>query len=108
ELLNLNDLIANLEKMLRRLIGEDVVLVTDLAPDLWRVKADPGQIEQVLLNLAVNSRDAMQQGGRLTITTANAILDPDLLRINGPSQSGDAVLLSVHDTGCGMDEITRA
>ena len=108
ELLNLNDLIANLEKMLRRLIGEDVVLVTDLAPDLWRVKADPGQIEQVLLNLAVNSRDAMQQGGRLTITTANAILDPDLLRINGPSRSGDAVLLSVQDTGCGMDEITRA
>jgi two-component system cell cycle sensor histidine kinase/response regulator CckA len=108
ELLNLNDLIANLEKMLRRLIGEDIVLVTDLAPDLWLVKADPGQIEQVLLNLAVNSRDAMQQGGRLTITTANAVLDHDLLRINGPSRSGDAVLLSVQDTGCGMDEITRA
>jgi len=108
ELLNLNDLIANLEKMLRRLIGEDIVLVTDLASDLWRVKADPGQIEQVLLNLAVNSRDAMPQGGRLTITTANAVLDQDLLRINGQSRSGDAVLLSVHDTGCGMDEVTRA
>jgi CheY-like chemotaxis protein len=108
ELLSLNDLIANLEKMLRRLIGEDIVLVTDLAPDLWRVKADPGQIEQVLLNMAVNSRDAMPQGGRLTISTANAVLDHHLLRINGQARSGDAVLLSVHDTGCGMDELTRA
>jgi PAS domain S-box-containing protein len=108
EVLNLSELVANLEKMLRRLIGEDIVLVTDLAPHLWLVKADPGQIEQVILNLAVNSRDAMPQGGKLSITTANAVLDAELSLASLPCRSGDYVLLSVHDTGSGMDEITRA
>jgi len=108
EVLNLNDLVANLEKMLRRLIGEDIDLVTDLTSDLWLVKADPGQIEQVLLNLAVNSRDAMPQGGKLTITTGNALLDVDPSRVNLQPRAVDYVLLSVQDTGCGMDESTRA
>jgi PAS domain S-box-containing protein len=107
EVLSLNDLIANLEKMLRRLIGEDIDLVTDLAADLWLVKADPGQIEQVLLNLAVNSRDAMPQGGRLTIATGNALLEVDPTRVNTASRPVDHVLVSVQDTGCGMDEATR-
>src|SRR5205807_2246829 len=102
EVLNLNDLIANLEKMLRRLIGEDLDLVTDLAADLWLVKADPGQIEQVLLNLAVNSRDAMPQGGRLTIATGNALLDVDPSRLILKRHTVDYVLLSVQDTCCGM------
>jgi len=107
EVLNLNDLVANLEKMLRRLIGEDIDLDTDLAADLWLVKADPGQIEQVLLNLAVNSRDAMPQGGKLTIATGNALFDVDPTRVNSQSRPVDYVLLSVQDTGCGMDDSTQ-
>jgi len=108
EVLDLNYLITNLQKMLRRLIGEDVNLTTDLAPELWRVKADPGQIEQVLLNLAVNSRDAMPQGGRLSISTANAVLGADCPGVSSLFHPGDFVMLAVEDTGCGMDETTQS
>jgi len=108
EILDLNSLITNLQKMLRRLIGEDIDLTTDLTPDLWLVKADPGQIEQVLLNLAVNSRDAMPQGGRLSISTANTVLEADFTRAGPHIQSGDFVMLAVQDTGCGMDDATQS
>jgi PAS domain S-box-containing protein len=108
EVLDLNNLIVNVQKMLRRLIGEDIDLSTDLAPDLWLVKADPGQIEQVLLNLAVNSRDAMPQGGRMTISTANTFLGADFTSVNSLFQPGDFVMLAVEDSGCGMDETTRS
>jgi len=105
---NLNDLVSNIETILRRLIGDDVALFTNLGPHLGRVKADPGQIEQVIMNLCVNARDAMPQGGSLTIETAMTELDdpcscevPDL-------RLGRYVLLSVTDTGSGMDQATQA
>ncbi|PYV11623.1 MAG: hybrid sensor histidine kinase/response regulator [Acidobacteria bacterium] len=102
QVLDLNDVVGNVEKMLRRLIGEDVELATLQAPNLGRVKADPGQIEQVLMNLAVNARDAMPHGGKLTIETANVILDENF----GPGpvhvKPGPYVKLKVCDTGCGM------
>jgi CheY-like chemotaxis protein len=94
--------------MLRRLLGEDVELVTYLEPNLDRVRADPGQLEQVILNLAVNARDAMPQGGRLTLRTGNVVPDEALLRAHPEMHRGPHVLLTVSDTGCGMDEPTRA
>jgi two-component system, cell cycle sensor histidine kinase and response regulator CckA len=106
-LVNLNELIVNLNKMLRRLIGEDIKLVTQTAPDLGQIKADPGQIEQVLLNLVVNARDAMPDGGTLTIRTNNATLDEGYARRHLVTP-GDYVLVSVSDTGAGMtDEVKR-
>jgi PAS domain S-box-containing protein len=100
---NLNALVAETEKMLRRVIGEDVELQTQLAPDLHSVRADPGQVEQILVNLAVNARDAMPTGGRLTLTTANVVLDDAAVRDFPDVQPGPHVLLAVGDTGCGMD-----
>ena len=107
KVLNLNAVVAGVGAMLRRLIGEDVDLTCTTAPALWRVKADPSQVEQVLVNLAVNARDAMPGGGRLTIETANVELDEGYSRLQSEVRSGQYVLLAVKDTGCGMDEATR-
>jgi PAS domain S-box-containing protein len=106
--LNLNTVVTETDKMLRRLIGEDVRLTTTLASKLWAVQADPGQVEQVLLNLAVNARDAMPRGGRLTIETRNLELDDTYLRDHADARAGPHVVLSVTDTGCGMPPEVRA
>jgi PAS domain S-box-containing protein len=103
----LNDIGSNLEKMLRRVIGEDVELVTQYAAALGTVMADPGQIEQIIVNLAVNARDAMPQGGRLTIETANVRLDEAYAASHSGVVPGEYVRLSVRDTGTGMDAETK-
>src|SRR5881398_2278731 len=107
KVLDVNAIVANMDKMLRRLLGEDVALVTHLAADLGPVSADPGQLEQVLLNLAVNARDARPQGGRLTIATANVRLTEEYAERHHRLPPGHYVLLAVSDTGVGMDEATQ-
>src|SRR5262249_18025971 len=97
-----NDLLAGLDKLLRRLIGEDIELVMLAAPDLGLIRADAGQIEQVLINLAVNARDAMPEGGKLTIKTANIQLDQEYARGHIGVEPGAYVLLVVSDTGIGI------
>ncbi len=108
QVLNLNGAVANTEKMLRRLIGEDIDLVTTLEPKLGQVKADPGQIEQVIINLAINARDAMPQGGRLIIKTANTYLDEISARQRVGVETGPYVMLAVSDTGNGIDAETQS
>ncbi len=106
--IDLNNLVLNMNAMLRRVIGEDIQLGSSLHPGLGVVKADPGQIEQVILNLSVNARDAMPQGGRLTIRTANVIARAGESGGCVPDEAGPLVLLEVSDTGCGMDTETRS
>ncbi len=105
--LDLNATVANLDRMLRRLIGEDIILETVLGSNLGRVFADPAQIEQVMMNLAINARDAMPKGGRLVIETANGDLDEEYRRLHAPVVPGPYVMLAVSDTGIGMDSETQ-
>jgi CheY-like chemotaxis protein len=104
----LNAVVADTEKMLRRLIGEHVLLTTEFDPADGLVRADPGQVEQVLVNLAVNARDAMPTGGQLTVETRNVTLDPGYCRGHPDAAPGEYVRLTVSDTGGGMDEATLA
>src|SRR5436190_15616517 len=106
--LDLNVVVAEMDKMLRRLIGEHIALAAVLAPDLGRVKADPNQIEQVIVNLAVNARDAMPNGGQLTIETANVDLDDAFAQAHLGSVPGPYTMVAVTDTGFGMDAAIRA
>ncbi len=105
---NLNDIIVDVEKMLGRVIGEDVSLSKSLAPDLGKTRVDAGQIEQIIINLAVNARDAMPDGGKLTIETRNVDLDLDFAKGHLSLLPGKYVLMTVSDTGEGMDEQTRS
>jgi PAS domain S-box-containing protein len=107
-ILDMNDVILNLDKMLRSLISENIDLRTSLAPNLDAARADPNQLEQVIMNLAINARDAMPDGGTLTIETANARLDQAYAEQHVSVIPGDYVMLAVTDTGCGMDEQTKA
>ncbi|HVH08708.1 MAG TPA: PAS domain S-box protein [Gemmatimonadales bacterium] len=104
---DLNALVSELEKMLRRLLGEDVTLATALAPGLGRVRADPGQLEQVIMNLAVNARDAMPHGGKLTLETGDVALGGPSAADLYPAPPGAYVMLAVRDTGVGMDPETQ-
>lgn len=108
EVLDLNRILVEMDKMLGRIIGEDIRLVWVRAPSLGLVKADPGQLEQVVMNLAVNARDAMPEGGRLTIETANVVLDGQDVEGRLDARPGAYVMLAVSDTGVGMDKQTQA
>jgi len=108
KVLNIHTVVADMEKMLQRLIGEDIELETSSKPDLWLVKADRSQIEQVIMNLAVNARDAMPTGGRLMIETANVEFDATVSHAPAVVAPGRYVMLAVTDNGCGMDTKTQA
>jgi CheY-like chemotaxis protein len=108
KVLGLNEVLAGTDKMVRRIVGEDIDLISVPAPGLGRVLADPGQIEQVIMNLVVNARDAMPTGGQLTIETGNVELDSDHARHHLGVRPGPHVMLAVSDTGIGMDQATQA
>ncbi len=108
KLLDLNEVVAENLKMLTRMIGEDIDLVMVPGPALGAVRADLGQIDQVIMNLAVNARDAMPQGGKLTIETANVTLDENFARTHTPLTAGDYIMLAISDTGVGMDNETQS
>jgi PAS domain S-box-containing protein len=108
KVLDLNAVVTENARMLTRLIGEDIDFVMIPGADLGAVKADPGQIEQVIMNLAVNARDAMPQGGKLTIETSNVTLDEDYARFHSPVKPGEYVMIAVSDTGAGMDAETQS
>jgi CheY-like chemotaxis protein len=107
-IVNLNDVAGENLKMLTRMIGEDIDLVMVPGDNLWSVRADAGQIEQVIMNLAVNARDAMPSGGKLTIETANISLDEEYARHHAPLRPGDYVMVAISDTGAGMDPETQS
>jgi signal transduction histidine kinase/ActR/RegA family two-component response regulator len=108
EVVDLNDVVSGIEKMLRRLIPENIELVTSRARDLGRVRLDPGQLEQALVNLVVNARDAMPEGGRIQVATADVVISEGDARLGPDAAPGAYVRLSVKDDGAGMDEETRA
>ncbi|MBN1220313.1 MAG: PAS domain S-box protein [Anaerolineae bacterium] len=108
QVLNLNTVVRNVQEMLQRVIGEAIELDTILAPDLWSVEVDPAQMEQVIINLAINARDAMPEGGKLIIETTNVVLDQDYVTDHLGSQPGEHVMLSVTDTGHGMSREIQA
>jgi two-component system cell cycle sensor histidine kinase/response regulator CckA len=108
KIVNLNDVVAGMERMMQRLIGADVDLTVLAGSDLGKVRVDPGQIEQIVMNLAVNSRDAMPEGGKLTIETANVELDERYVAEHLGAAAGPHVMLAVTDTGTGMDKATQA
>src|SRR5208283_2870792 len=108
KVLDLNEVVAENLKMLTRMIGEDIDLVMVPGPGLGAVRADPGQIDQVIMNLAVNARDAMPQGGKLTIETASVTLDENFARTHAPLTPGDYIMLAISDTGTGMDSETQS
>jgi PAS domain S-box-containing protein len=107
KVLDLNDILTRNLKMLARMIGEDIKLVLRAGPEIGAVKADPGQIEQVIMNLAVNGRDAMPHGGTLTIETANLTCDEEYARLHAPFTAGEYVMLTISDSGVGMDSDTQ-
>jgi len=108
KIVNLNGIVTENLKMLTRMIGEDIDLVMVPATNLWPVRADAGQIEQVIMNLAVNARDAMPSGGKLTIETSNVTLDEEYARFRAPLRPGEYVLLALSDNGGGMDTETQS
>ena len=108
KVLDLNDVVKDMHKMLTRLIGENIKLATRLETDLGSVKADPCQVEQIIVNLVVNARDAMPRGGRVTIETANVALDDQNASKHVSVKPGEYVMLAVSDTGSGMDQETQA
>lgn len=104
---DINDLVNDVGKMLQRLIGEDIELVMVLHPGIGQIRADPGQVSQIIINLAVNARDAMPQGGRISIETANVNLDEEFVRQHVGAKPGTYVMLALVDTGTGMDDATQ-
>ena len=108
KVVNLNDAIDGMRKMLPRLLGEDIEFVTTCAPSLGRIRVDPSHVEQVIMNLAVNARDAMPTGGKLTIETANVELDETFALGHHGVTAGPYVMVAVSDTGTGMDKATQA
>jgi PAS domain S-box-containing protein len=108
KVINFNQIVRDMERLLKRLIGEDIELVSSLAPNLDPIKADPGQLEQVIMNLAVNARDAMPDGGKLTLETSNVQLDAAYARSHISVTPGPYVMLAVSDNGVGMDPETQA
>jgi signal transduction histidine kinase len=106
--MSLNESVQGLQQMLSRLIGSSIQFTTSLDPSLWMTSADPGQIEQVIVNLVVNARDAMPDGGKLKIETVNATLDSAYMQQHAASDPGDYVMIAVRDTGIGMDRATQA
>lgn len=102
--LNLNDLVRDAQKGFCRFIGEDIQLEIKLADQLWPINLDPSQVDQIIMNLVVNARDAMPDGGILLIETGNALVEPAMLRSNSDAAPGEYVRLTVNDTGCGMDQ----
>jgi len=108
KVLDLNEVVAGMEEMLGRMIGENIDLITVLRPDLWNVKVDKGQLEQVVMNLVVNAQDAIDGRGKVTVETANVYLDDDYVSLHSVVTPGAYVMLAVSDTGSGMDEETTS